>query len=58
MSGKCDVHADGEPKDKKEREVMSLLKKVQVLEKLDRQMGIAAVGCHSFIHSFIHSLNL
>jgi len=42
ISGK----ADEGPKDKKRRDVMSVLEKVEVLPKLTRGMTVAAVRCH------------
>jgi hypothetical protein len=46
ISRKCDTHADEEPKDKKTRKGLSLLQKVEVLNKFYRGMCTAVVGCH------------
>jgi hypothetical protein len=48
MSGKGGVYADEDHKDKKERKVMCLLEKLEVLGKLDRRMRITAVRGHYF----------
>jgi hypothetical protein len=51
MSGRGGVYAAEELKDKKERKVMCLLEKLEVLgelDKLDRRMRITAVRCHYF----------
>jgi hypothetical protein len=41
-----DAQTDEEPKDKREAKVMHLLRKVWVLDKFHRGMGMAAVGRH------------
>jgi len=46
MSRKCDTHIDKEPKDKQTRKGLSLLQKVEVLDRYDRGMCTAVVGCH------------
>lgn len=48
MSGKGGVYADEDHKDKKERKVMCLLEKMEVLRKLDRRIRITAVRGHYF----------
>jgi hypothetical protein len=51
MSGRGGVCADEEHKDKKERKVMCLLEKLEVLgklDKLDRRVRFTAVRCHYF----------
>jgi hypothetical protein len=40
------VRADEELKVKKKRKVMSLLEKVEVLDKLNKGIRTTAVGCH------------
>jgi predicted metal-binding protein len=45
MSGKGNVCADEEPEGNRKRKVMSLLEKVEVLDKLESKMRIAAVRC-------------
>jgi hypothetical protein len=52
---KGDVCADKEPEDDRKRKLISLLEEVEVLEKLDSEMRIAAVRCHySMNKSVIH----
>jgi hypothetical protein len=46
MSGKGGVRADEELEGKKKREVMSLLQKMEVLDKVDRGMSIAVIRHH------------
>jgi hypothetical protein len=46
LYGKGDIHADQGPKDKKKRKMLSLLAKVEVLDMVDRGMGIAKVRHH------------
>jgi hypothetical protein len=51
MSGRGGEYAAEELKDKKERKVMCLLEKLEVLgelNKFDRRMRITAVRCHYF----------
>jgi len=40
------THLDKEPKDKRTRKGLSLLQKVEELDKFDRRMCTAVVGCH------------
>jgi hypothetical protein len=46
ISRKCDTHIDVESKDKRTRKGLSLLQKVEVLDKFNRGMCTAVVGCH------------
>jgi hypothetical protein len=49
------VHADEELEDKQKRKVMSLLEKVEVLDKLDRGMRNSTVGRRCDVNkSIIH----
>lgn len=49
MSGKVDIHTDKELKHKNKRKIISLLQKVDMLDKIDRGMATAAVGCHCLV---------
>jgi hypothetical protein len=46
MSGKCDTHADKQPKDKNKRKMMSPSEKVALLFKLHKGINSAAVRNH------------
>jgi hypothetical protein len=46
MFRKCDTHTDEEPKDKWTRKGLPLLQKMEVLDKFNRGMCTAVVGCH------------
>jgi hypothetical protein len=52
-SGKGEVRAVEEHKDKKERKLMSVLGKMEVLDELDRRISISAVGHHYGMKEFI-----
>jgi hypothetical protein len=47
MSGKGSVCIDEGPENKKKRKVLSVFKKLEVMNKLDRVMSIGAVICIS-----------
>jgi hypothetical protein len=50
MSGMGDLYADDELKNKKNWKVMSLLNKVEVLDKLDRGIRSTAIRCNHVIN--------
>jgi hypothetical protein len=54
-SEKCDVYIDEKPKDKKKSEVTSLLKNMDMLDKLSSGIRIAVIRRHYGLYKLILS---
>jgi hypothetical protein len=53
MSGKNDVHVEEEPKDKTQRKMKFLVKNLEEMDRLGREIKISDFGHHCVVNTYL-----